>query len=117
MKKLILLALLLLTSGVHAQGKKAQDLVAPCNGGDMSACSALGALKYLGLGVKKDVAGAIVLHTKACNGNNAAGCYNLGSLYYYGKDVYQDKEKAKELFKRACNGGNEGGCMMLRRMK
>ena len=50
---------------------------------------------------------------KACDDNVARACHNLGVLYEDAQGVKQDYRKAAELYKRSCDGGFVGSCLNL----
>ena len=91
MKKIVLLSVILLTTGFS------KDL--------------------FGLGLeaydKGEFDEAAKQWQKACDNNVARACHNLGVLYEDAQGVKQDYHKAAELYKRSCDGGFVGSCLNL----
>lgn len=71
--------------------------------GDPVAASRLGYMKLNGLGMAKDVAGAVELLTKAADKGDAAAQNTLGSLYFKGIGVAKDPARALVYFSRAAD--------------
>lgn len=91
MKKIILLSMILLTTGFS------KDLFE------------LGLEAYN----KSEFDKAVQQWQKACDDNVARACHNLGILYEDAEGVKQDYHKAAELYKRSCDGGFAGSCLNL----
>ncbi|OJX81087.1 tetratricopeptide repeat-containing serine protease family protein [Magnetospirillum sp. 64-120] len=97
-----------LDEGLAAYARKdwpaaAREFQALAQGGDPVALSRLGYMKLNGLGVPKDVAGAVDLLTKAADKGEPAAQNTLGSLYFKGIGVAKDPARALILFSRAAD--------------
>jgi len=77
-----------------------------CNNNDATVCLGLGAVYYLGKGVRQDYKKANELYSKACDLGDNLGCLVLGSLCL----VDADYKKAIELFTKVCDSGMSRGC-------
>ncbi len=84
-----------------------------CDGGDLLACTKLGAQHERGAGGAKDLKEALLLYTQACAGNDGDGCNNLGSLHKDGEVVAQNYGEAKRLYEKSCELGTGNGCSNL----
>jgi TPR repeat protein len=104
-----------MTPGIYHQESPEADQAEPffaraCAAGLERACVARGALYQLGVGVDKDAAVALSLHTTACQQGEMAGCRRLGALYHIGLGVERDLDKARKHYGAACDAGYLAGC-------
>jgi len=83
---------------------------AACDGGDLDACTQLGAQYARGEGVPVDRFRASQLFRKACAGDHAHGCMFLAEAYRKGEGAGADTEKAQELYVKACELGDGLAC-------
>lgn len=95
----------------HRQYVQARTLFSQaCGGGNMNACSYLGALYDQGLGGSQDEDKAKELFQKACDQGYFSSCTNLGIVYQGASDI----NNARKYFKKACDGGLSKACELLR---
>ena len=73
-----------------------------CDGGNVSACGALGQMYVAGEGVVANPSRAAGPLAQACDGGVTSACDSLGTLYSDGRGVKQDKPRALKLFEAAC---------------
>lgn len=97
-----------LDDGLAAYARKdwpaaAREFQPLAQGGDPVALSRLGYMKLNGLGMDKDVAGAVDLLTQAAEKGDAAAQNTLGSLYFKGVGVAKDPARALIYFSRAAD--------------
>jgi len=83
-----------------------------CDGGEPSACTALGEMYYQGLGIPRKASSAPALFEKACDAGNDAGCNDLGLALTEGA-VPRDLSRARRYFERVCNEQTALGCVGL----
>lgn len=81
-----------------------------CDENVYMACSDLGAMYFIGEGVKKDYKKAAELFNKACDGGEADSCNNLGIMYTNSKGVKMDITRAMGYYRRACDAGSWVAC-------
>ena len=124
MKKIVLLSMILLTTGfcedlfelgLEAYNKSEFDKAAKqwqkaCDDNVARACHNLGFLYEDAQGVKQDYSKSAELYEKACNNGYNRGCFNLGAFYLKGKGAKQDYHIAKEYFGESCDLGHQNGC-------
>jgi hypothetical protein len=80
-----------------------------CDGGAAGACTALGEMRFQGLGVAKDAAAALALFQQACEKGDDAGCNDAGiALSDKG-----DHAVAAGYFERVCGPRSALGCIGL----
>jgi TPR repeat protein len=77
-----------------------------CEGGSPSGCNQVGRALAEGLGVKKDLDGAMRTWAKACKARNAAACANLGRAF----KAKGDDDNARKASTRACHLGDDEAC-------
>ena len=130
MKKIVLLSMILLTTGfcedlfelgLEAYNKGEFDKAAKqwqkaCDDNVARACHNLGFLYEDAQGVEQDYNKATELYKKACDGDIAEACHNLGVLYALGKGTKQDYSSAKRYVFKACALGFQDGCDYLNKM-
>lgn len=73
-----------------------------CDGGNVSACAALGQMYVAGEGLAANPSRAAGPLAQACDGGVTSACDSLGTLYSDGRGVKQDKPRALKLFEAAC---------------
>ena len=114
MKKIILLSVILLTTGfcedlfelgLEAYNKGEFDKAAKqwqkaCDDNVARACHNLGFLYEDAQGVKQDYHKAAELYKRSGDGGFAGSCLNLGALYIKDQGIEQDYNKAIELYKK-----------------
>ena len=92
-----------------ADGQTAADAFGKaCDKGEGAACTALGEMKFQGLGVAKDAKGAQPVLEKACELGDFAGCNDVGLVL-----VGTDPTGAMKYFEKACNSSSQLGCLGL----
>lgn len=100
--------------------KGATYLQSECDGGEMRACSSLGALYESGDGVTKDMNKARNLYQKSCAAKDAKGCLNMGLLIkgcLVCDDFTQDSKNALFYFEKACEYGSPNACEIANKIK
>ncbi len=116
MKKIIFLAIILLSANLNAGA--IGDYERACNSGSGANCHALGNLYAWGAGtiggksiqVQKDNKKAAIYYRKACDSDDGMGCSSLGYMYERGRGVSQNIEKAKDAYSKSCKLGDGSGC-------
>jgi TPR repeat protein len=103
-------AVLFYKAGKYPQAAAAYDK--SCESSYAAACTDLGVMYRLGLGVRRNYKRAAELYQRGCKGGNALGCTNLGLLYWYAF-LPKDYQHAADLFRQGCIGGDGGGCLAL----
>jgi len=88
-----------------------------CRQGGVQACSALGVINELGLGVPANAARAVALYERACRGGNRRGCANLGVARAEGIGGPVDMQAATQLLEPACTEGDARACAHLAGMR
>ena len=83
--------------------QEAFELLIPyAEAGDPVACSKVGVLYQLGLGVQRDIEKAIKFLTTAAEKGNGEAAHNLGTLYLSAEpDFPNEPDKSKFWYKRA----------------
>ncbi len=93
-------------------GEQARDAFQKaCDGGEPTACTALGEMKFQGLGVAKDAKGSLGHFDEACDGGDPAGCNDMGLALTLSTPA--DPARAQKYFERSCNGASSLGCLGL----
>src|SRR5262249_3352357 len=93
----------------EAGEKTAAAFQKACDGGQAAACTALGEMRYQGLGVAKDAGAALSLFQKGCEGGDAPGCNDTGiALSDKG-----DHAGAATFYERVCGPKVALGCVGL----
>lgn len=97
-----------LDEGLAAYGRKdwptaVREFQPLAQSGDAVALSRLGYMRLNGLGMAKDIAGAVDYLTQAADKGEAAAQNALGSLYFKGVGVARDQARALILFARAAD--------------
>jgi len=86
-----------------------------CAAGTPWACSVLGVLAELGLGMRPDRARAGALYRRACEAGNPRGCGNLGELLLADTERGSQPDGALALLQVACDAGHARPCATLGR--
>jgi TPR repeat protein len=86
---------------------------ASCRSGDMGACSALGLLHEMGVGVRADAKSAAKYYLLACEGGNTRACLNLGDLLVKNEGEGHDPVSASLIFRDQCERGAQDACTRL----
>jgi TPR repeat protein len=89
---------------------------ADCLQGGAEACSALGVMNELGVGVRVNAKHAVALYDLACQAGNTRGCANLGVAKAEGLGGPRDAVAAARLLMPACNQGDARACGYLGRL-
>ena len=89
---------------------------AECREGGAEACSALGVMNEIGVGVPMNAAQAVVLYERACEAGNARGCVNLGVARAEGIGGPRDAAAGARLLEPACYHGDARACVHLARL-
>ena len=127
MKKIVLLSVILLTTGfskdlfelgLEAYNKSEFDKAAKqwqkaCDDNVARACHNLGILYEDAQGVAQDYNKAAELYKRSCDGGFAGSCLNLRALYIKDQGIEQDYSKAINLYKKACDGDVAQACHNL----
>jgi uncharacterized protein len=87
-----------------------------CREGGAEACSALGVMYEIGVGVAANPGRAVALYERACNAGNVRGCANLGVALIEGLGGTQDVAAGARLLEPACAHGDAGACVNLARL-
>lgn len=82
-----------------------------CDGKAFDACTALGEMKFQGLGVAKNDAAARAMLERGCDGGDPVGCNDVGLMLTSGAS--QDPAAAAKYFERACTSTSAVGCLGL----
>jgi hypothetical protein len=82
-----------------------------CDGGEASACTALGEMMFQGLGIARDPKGSLSRFEKACRGSDFAGCNDMGLALAQSSPA--DYATAKTYFEKACSKETGLGCLGL----
>jgi TPR repeat protein len=98
-------------------GQARQQLSEECRRGGAEACSVLGVIHELGLGVPANAARAVALYERACHDGNRRGCANLGIARAEGIGGPVDLRAAAQLLEPACAEGDARGCARLAAMR
>ena len=89
---------------------------ADCVQGGAEACSALGVMNEMGVGVPTNPRHAVALYDRACQAGNARGCANLGVAKAQGLGGPRDAVAAARLLLPACDQGDARACGYLGRL-
>jgi TPR repeat protein len=89
---------------------------AECREGGAEACSALGVMNELGVGVPMDAAHAVALYARACAAGNSRGCANLGVARAEGIGGPRDVVAGARLLAPGCEHGDARACLHLGRL-
>jgi hypothetical protein len=96
---------------------RAIGLLEPACEGDVPlACSRLGLIHTMGMGVPDDEAHHRIgarYYDKACRLGEAGACVRLAELYRSGTGVPFDPRKARAFFQKACDAGDDSACSEL----
>ncbi|UTW54397.1 tetratricopeptide repeat protein [Kordiimonas sp. SCSIO 12610] len=81
------------------------------------ACTSLGSIFTLALGVERDFLKASVHLNKGCEHGSGVACYRLANLQLFGMDgIPRDRAKAVKYFDKSCKAGLWAGCQRHRDM-
>lgn len=69
------------------------------------ACSSLGWVYYMGMGLKQDNVKAVTYFKKACELQDGKSCSIVGELYEKGAGVVKDLAQSKKYYQEACKIG------------
>jgi TPR repeat protein len=89
---------------------------ADCREGGAEACSALGVMNEMGVGVPANAKHAVALYDLACQAGNARGCANLGVARAQGIGGPRDAVAGARLLVPACDQGDARACGYLGRL-
>ena len=84
-----------------------------CDLGHSRACTELGNLYALGIGVEEDQAQTTRLFERACTETNSADCARIADAYLHGRPVAMDVQRAAEYFEQGCDFGDMFSCQTL----
>jgi TPR repeat protein len=87
-----------------------------CGQGRPEACSALGVVYEIGLGVPADPARAVELYDFACRSGNLHGCTNLAVARVQGIGGPRDEHAGAAVLATSCNRGDARACLYLARL-
>lgn len=87
-----------------------------CDEQHAGACSALGVIYEIGLGVAADPARASALYERACRYGNVRGCTNLAIVQIWGFGVPREVRFAARLLGVTCARGDAKACLHLARL-
>jgi TPR repeat protein len=87
-----------------------------CREGGAEACSALGVMNEIGVGVPANAPRAVLLYKRACSAGNARGCANLGIAQAEGIGSPRDALAGARLLEPACYHGDARACLYLARL-
>jgi len=90
-----------------------QQFEEECRQGGAEACSALGVINELGVGIPANVQRAVALYERACHAGNRRGCANLGVVRAEGIGGPVDVQAAVQLLEPACAEGDARACAHL----
>jgi hypothetical protein len=96
--------------------RASRAFMAECRDGGAQACSALGVMNEIGVGVPANQAHAVVLYERACAAGNTRGCANLGVARLMGIGGPQDVVAGARLLEPACERGDARACVHLARL-
>lgn len=93
-------------------GERARDAFQKaCDGGEPTACTALGEMEFQGIGIAKDGKGSLPHFDKACDAGDPAGCNDMGLALT--QTSAAEAPRAKSYFERACGSTSSLGCLGL----
>ena len=100
----LFLASVLVPSGaaLAANNSELQTLIRKCEAQNGEACTELGALHLVGLGVPLDYSKAAEYYTKGYELQDGSACGSLGTLYANGLGVPLDYSKAAKYCTKGC---------------
>ena len=87
-----------------------------CDEGRSEACSALGIVYEIGLGVAPDPGRAVGLYALACRSGNVRGCTNLAVARVEGLGVPRDDRAGAAVLSTSCDRGDARACLYLARL-
>jgi TPR repeat protein len=87
-----------------------------CSEGHPEACSALGVMNEMGVGVPANPVRAVALYDRACRSGNVHGCTNLAVARIEGIGGPSDVRLAARLLEPACDRGDARACLYLARL-
>ena len=87
-----------------------------CSEGHPEACSALGVMNEIGVGVPANPARAVALYDRACRSGNVHGCTNLAVARIEGIGGPRDVRLAARLLEPSCDRGDARACLYLARL-
>jgi len=88
-----------------------------CARGGAEACSALGVMNEVGVGVPVNALAAVALYERACRAGNQRACTNLGVALAEGTGGSRDTVAGARLLERACDAGDPLACVHLASMR
>jgi TPR repeat protein len=94
-----------------------QQFEEECRQGGAEACSALGVINEVGIGVPANAVRAVALYEGACRDGNRRGCANLGVARAEGIGGPVDLPAAVRLLEPACAEGDARACAHLAGMR
>lgn len=113
MKKLLLIAFMLLTIGVLAQAQNqdenlmfSNELLQQAQSGNVDAQYDLAECYYEGYGIEKDLEKAYFWYSKAADQGDAEAIYSLGWMYMNGEFVAKNFDKGFQLYTTAAEKGS-----------
>lgn len=96
--------------------RASREFIEECRQGGAEACSALGVMNEVGVGVPRNIAKAVALYERACVAHNQRGCTNLGIARAQGLGGVADPAAGVRLLEPACDGGDARACVFLANM-
>jgi len=87
-----------------------------CRIGGLDACSALGVMNEVGVGVPVNPKRALTLYARACRGGNVRGCTNLAAARVEGIGWPRDPLFAARVLGPACDHDDPRACLYLARL-
>jgi TPR repeat protein len=87
-----------------------------CIEGRPEACSALGVVYEVGLGVPSDPVRAVELYDLACRSGNVRGCTNLAVARVEGIGGLRDERAGAAMLDSSCDRGDARACLYLGRL-
>ena len=85
-------------------------LIASCERGLVSACTALGTIYRDGHDVQQDDVLSKTYYDKACTLGEKEACINMAIIYRGGFGVSKERAKVKHYYHKACQAGSQVGC-------
>lgn len=102
-----------LTEISYTPGTAAEYFGKACDLGHDPACTELGYLYALGMGIGKDQAQATRLFERACTEANAIDCNRIAEAYLHGRPVAMDVQRTTDYFEQGCEYGEVFSCQKL----
>jgi TPR repeat protein len=96
--------------------RASKAFMAECREGGAEACSALGVMNEIGVGVPVNAAHSVALYERACAAGNSRGCANLGVARVEGMGGPRDVVAGARLLEPACDRGDARACLHLARL-